>query len=325
MNPTPPPALQATVRPPPRHPNPRACQPLRRPAVDLKRLAFLFRRSFEDWNQHNASRLGAALAFYTILSISPLVILTVSIISLLYSQSDAKAHLLDQVQQLVGWQGRVSIQSILESGRHYKSGIFSTLAGFITLIVGASGVFQELRADLNLIWNVDPKSASGIRGMLKERVFSFGLVLAVGFVLLVSLVVSAALTAISQFFSHLLPIPPILLEIFNNLVSLVGIALLFAAILKYVPACTVEWRDVRVGASLTAILFVIGKALLGVYLGMSSTASSYGAAGSLVVLVIWVYYSAQIFYYGAEFTHVHGLHNRGKLEPAASSPLNKAA
>lgn len=293
--------------------------------MDLRRIVFLFRRSLDEWNRHNATRLGAALAFYTILSISPLVILTVAIVSLLYNQSAAKTHLLDQVQSLVGRQGRLSIQTILESGRTFKQGIFSTIFGVIVLLAGASSVFHELRADLNQIWGVDPEATTGIKGMLRERVFSFGLVLSVGFVLLVSLFVSAALTAIARFFSGLLPVPPAVLEVFNNLVSLAGIALLFAAILKYVPACRVDWRDVRVGATVTAILFVIGKALLGIYLVMSTTASSYGAAGSLVVLVIWVYYSAQIFYFGAEFTHVHSMINRDQLHEARDAHLDQKA
>jgi membrane protein len=230
--------------------------------VDVRQIVTLFRRSFDDWNQHNDTRLGAALAFYTILSISPLVILTVAIASLLYNRSAAKTHLLEQVQSLVGWQGRVSIQTILNSGHGFKNGVFSTIIGVVVLLVGASSVFQELRADLNQIWNVDPQVTSGIKGLLRERVFSFGLVLAVGFVLLVSLVVSAVLTAIAEYFSGLLPVPPVLLDLFNNMVSLAGIAVLFGAILKYVPACPVAWRDVRVGAAFTAILFVIGKALL---------------------------------------------------------------
>lgn len=293
--------------------------------MDVRQIVTVFHRSFDDWNEHNDTRLGAALAFYTILSISPLVILTVAFVSLLYNQSTAKTHLLDQVQSLVGSQGRVSVQTILNSGHGFKSGIFSTIVGVVVLLVGASTVFQELRADLNQIWNVDPQSTSGIKGMLRERVFSFGLVLSVGFLLLVSLVISAALTAIARFFSGLLPVPPLLLDLFNNLVSLAAIAVLFAAILKYVPACPVAWRDVRVGAVFTAILFVIGKALLGIYLGMSTTASSYGAAGSLVVLVIWVYYSAQIFYFGAEFTHVHSLLNRNQLHEPRNPNLGQKA
>lgn len=286
--------------------------------INLKDLVSLFKVSFQNWNKHNAPRLGAALAFYTIVSISPLVILAVAIVSFAFSQSTAQGHLLDEVQSLVGYQGRVSVQNLLEHGQKLSSGLISTIVGVATLFVGASGVFQELRSDLNEIWEVEPQATAGWRGMLRERVFSFGLVLSVGFVLLVSLLVSAGLAAVSKFVSGLLPLPAIVFQILNFLVSLGGVFLLFAAILKYVPACRVDWRDVRVGAAVTAILFVIGKTLLGIYLGRSTTASSYGAAGSLVVLVIWVYYSAQIFYFGAEYTHAHALANRNLLNPSAS-------
>lgn len=293
--------------------------------LNIKQNLAMFKMAFEDWNKHNASRLGAALAFYTLLSIAPLVILAVAIASFFFSQSTAQSHLLDEVQALVGYQGRQSIQSMLQSGQQATSGIISTIVGAVTLISGASGVFQELRSDLNEIWEAKPASSSGIWGILRERIFSFGLVLSVGFVLLVSLMVSAMLAAASKFFAALLPFPAWFLTIVNDLVSLVGIGLLFACILKYVPACRVDWRDVRVGATLTAVLFVIGKSLLGWYLGRSSTTSSYGAAGSLAVLVIWVYYSAQIFYFGAEFTHVHSKANRDALPPHQKAVIAEKA
>lgn len=285
----------------------------------------LFKLSFNSWLQHNATRLGAALAFYTVWSIAPLVILAVAIASLIFSKSAAQAHLLDDVQALVGFQGRESVQAILQHGQKITTGIFSTIVGVLTLVSGASGVFQELRSALNEIWGANPQASSGIRGMLKERVFSFGLVLSVGFVLLVSLLVSAMLAALSKFFSGLLPIPPMVFNIFNDLLSLAGIAFLIACIFKFVPACRVDWRDVRVGAVVTAILFIVGKTLLGVYLGRSTTASSYGAAGSLVVLVIWVYYSAQIFFFGAEFTHTHALANRNALSPSKTQRIERKA
>lgn len=286
---------------------------------NAKGMVPLFKESFNNWMKHNATRLGAALAFYTVWSIAPLVVLAVALVSLIFSKSAAQTHLLDEVQALVGPAARDAVQSMLVHGQKFSSGIFSTVVGFVTLGLGASGVFQELRSDLNEIWEADPAATSGIWGMLRERVFSFGLVLSVGFVLMVSLLVSAALAAVSKFFSGMLPIPAWLLATLNEVVSFVGIALLFAAILKYVPMCRVDWRDVRVGATLTAILFVLGKTALAWYLGRSSTTSSYGAAGSLVVLVIWVYYSAQIFYFGAEFTHAHALANRNKLPQAAKS------
>jgi membrane protein len=283
--------------------------------MDIKGFVSLFNRSFDDWNKHNDTRMGAALAFYTIVSISPLVILVLAIVSLVFNKNAAEAQLLAKVQSLVGSQGRESVQTILIFGHKTFTGIFSTVAGIMVLFLGASGVFQELRAGLNNIWESDATVPSGIWGILRERVLSFGMVLSLGFVLMVSLLVSAALAAISTYFSNLLPISPMLLESLNFLVSFVGIAVLFACILKYVPAARVEWRDVRVGAAVTALLFALGKWALGIYLGKSSPGSAYGAAGSLVVLVLWVYYSAQIFYFGAEFTHVHALANRNQLRP----------
>lgn len=289
--------------------------------MDIKGFTSLFKRSFEDWNKHNAPRMGAALAFYTIVSISPLVIVVLGIATLVFNKNAAEAQLLDEVQKLVGTQAKDSIHTILAHGHQTYSGVFSTVIGVVVLFLGASGVFQELRSGLNNIWESESKVQSGILGMLKERVLSFGMVLSVGFVLMVSLVVSAALAAMSKYFSGLLPFSPLILEVVNFLVSFVGIAALFACILKYVPAARVDWRDVRVGAVFTALLFVIGKIALGFYLGKSSPGSAFGAAGSLVVLVSWVYYSAQIFYFGAEFTHVHALANRNQLE----EPVRKAA
>ena len=282
--------------------------------MDVKGFRTLATRSYDDWNRHNAPRMGAALAFYTIGSISPLVILVLAIVSVVFNKNAAEAQLLNKVQSMVGSQGRQTVQTILAHGHHTSSGVISTILGVVVLLLGASGVFQELRQGLNNIWESEAKVTSGIWGMLREKVLSFGMVLSVGFILLVSLIVSAFLTAASNYFSGMLPVSPILLEVVNFIVSFTGIALLFAGILKYVPAAPVAWRDVRVGAVATTLLFMIGKWALGFYLGKASPGSGYGAAGSLVVLVVWVYYSAQIFYFGAEFTHVHALANRNQLK-----------
>jgi len=281
--------------------------------MDVKGSVSLFRRAFDDWNKHNVTRFGAALAFYTIVSISPLMILVLAIVSLVFNKNAAQAQLLAKVQELLGMQGRETVNTLLVHGHRTSSGIFSATAGVIVLFLGASGVFQELRFGLTNIWESETKVPSGLMRMLRERVFAFGMVLSLGFVLMVSLLVSAALAAISTFFSNLLPISPWILEGVNFLVSFTGIAVLFACILKFVPAAPVGWRDVRVGAVVTALLFTVGKWALGFYLGKASPGSGYGAAGSLVVLVLWVYYSAQIFYLGAEFTHVHALANRKKF------------
>ena len=297
--------------------------PKARTAMTLKGTLSLLKTSFADWNDDNAPRLGAALAFYTILSISPLVILVVAIVSLVFDRSSAQGHLLSQVQSLVGPEGRNAVETMLVSGQKASSGIIATIFGVLTLIFGASGVFGELRSALNTIWDAKPQNTSGIWGMLRERFFSFGMVMSVGFVLLVSLLASAGLAAMTKFFSGLLPIPGFVLGTFNFLVSFAGIAVLFAFILKYVPETKVEWSDVRIGAIATALLFTIGKSLLGLYLGKASPGSAYGAAGSLVVMVIWVYYSAQIFFFGAEFTHVHALAKRQPL--TASIPEDATA
>ena len=293
--------------------------------MNVKRFTSLFRGSYSDFTRHNDARMGAALAFYTIGSMSPLVILVLAIASLVFNRNAAEAQLLDKVQSMVGPQGRQSVATILAHGHHAGTGIFSAVIGVVVLFLGASGVFQELRSGLNTIWESEAKQASGIWGMVRERILTFGMVLSLGFVLLVSLLVSTALQAISSYFSGLLPIPAVVLECLNALVSFAGIAVLFACILKYVPAARVDWRDVRIGAVVTALLFTLGKWLLGIYLGKASPGSGYGAAGSLVVLVVWVYYSAQIFYLGAEFTHVHSLANRGKLQVMPSGETRKAA
>ncbi len=282
-------------------------------------LLALLRRSLSDWLDDDAQRLGASLAFYTILSISPLVVLLVAIVSLVFDRSSAQARLLTEVQAWVGADGREAVRAMLASSQKASSGVVATVLGLSTLAFGATGVFAELRSALNLIWEAKPAGTSGIWGFLRERFFSLGMVLSVGFLLLVSLIITTALAAATKFFGGLLPIPSIALGILNFVISLGGISLLFGLVFKYVPETTVSWQDVRVGAVGTALLFVIGKTLLGLYIGRTSPGSTYGAAGSLVVLVTWVYYSAQIFFFGAEFTHVHALARRNALDSEKKS------
>jgi membrane protein len=232
----------------------------------------------------------------------------VAIVSLVFSRSGAQALLLAQVQSLIGASGKDVVQTMLASGQKPFSGILSTILGVITLIFGASAVFTELRAALNAIWKVEPaKTGSGLWAIARERLFSFGMVVSVGFILLVSLLLSAGLAAVTKFFGGLLPIAKGFWEVLNFIVSFLAITILFALIFKYVPGTKIAWRDVRLGAVMTSLLFTVGKLLLALYLGKTSPGSAYGAAGSLVVMVIWVYYSAQIFYFGAEITHTLAL------------------
>jgi membrane protein len=237
----------------------------------------------------------------------------VAIVSLVFDHASAQTQTLFQLRALVGPAGADVIQSMLESSTKATGGVTATIIGLVILGFGASGVFGELRSALNLIWEVQPKGGSGMWNLVRERIFSFGMVISIGFVLLVSLIASAGPDVMMKFFRRLLPIPSLVLAGLDILVSITAIAILFGLILKYIPETDVQWNDVRVGAVVTALLFTVGKLLLGLYLGEASPGSVYGAAGSLVVMVIWVFYSAQIFYFGAEFTHVYALSRRAAI------------
>jgi membrane protein len=267
----------------------------------------LLRETFTAWNEHDAPRLGAALAFYTVLSLAPLVILVIAALALVLGYSSAQNQLLGQVESMVGRQGAEVVRGMIEHAQEPASGTLASLIGVTTLLFGASGVFGELRSALNTIWNVETQRGNGIWQVVKQRFFSFGMVLAVGFLLLVSLVISAGLAGFEKFFAGLLPMPKIVLNGINVVVSLVGVTGLFALIFRYVPEIKIAWKQVWIGATVAAFLFTIGKLLIGLYLGKAAVGSAYGAAGSLVVVLIWVYYSAMIFLFGAEFTHVLNL------------------
>jgi membrane protein len=248
-------------------------------------------------------QIAAALAFYSLLSMAPLVILTVAIIALVYGHSGAQEQLAEQIQSLVGPDGRAAVLSLLKSAGKPASGVFASMAGICTLLFGASGVFTELRAALNRIWDVDVTKASGVRRIISDRFFSFGMVLGVGFLLLVSLLLSAGLAALGKWFGGVLPLPEVTIQAVDFLVPLLGIAVLFTLIFKYVPQTHVRLRDVWLGGLVTSFLFSVGKLAIGLYLGKAGVASAYGAAGSLIVVIVWVYYSSLIFLFGAEFTH----------------------
>lgn len=286
--------------------------------MTLQDLWPLLKETVSEWTEDGAPRLGAALAYYTVFSLAPLLIIVLFIIGLIWSgeTSVARERILAQVQGLTGPDGAQMIETMLESTRPGNGGGLATLLGVVALIFGATGVFVQLQNALNIIWDVVPKPGRGIRGFLATRLLSFGVVLVIGFLLLVSLLLSALLSALDTLTSGVTPLTQFLFQVLNLIVSVGIITLLFAMIFRYLPDVEIEWRDVWVGAAITAVLFTLGKWGIGVYLGNSSTASTYGAAGSLVVLLLWVYYSAQILFFGAEFTQVYARHHGSHIRPA---------
>jgi membrane protein len=273
-------------------------------SCDLKAM---FGECFGEWNRQKGPRLGASLAFYTLLSLTPLLLVVVAIGGLVFGQRAAQAQIVTQIGNLVGTEGADLIQGLLEGSHNTTHGLLATVLGILTLLCGASGVLMELRDALNTIWEVPPSQATGLQSvalLVKERLFCFAIVLAIGFLLLVSLIISAWLAALSTFSAQILPAPEAVLHGANALLSFLVITALFAAIYKIMPNARIEWRDVWLGAAVTSLLFTVGKLLIGLYLGKASFASTYGAAASVVFFVVWVYYSAQIFFIGAEFTKI---------------------
>jgi membrane protein len=275
----------------------------------LREYGALLRQAVSAWIDDKAPRLGASLAFYTLLSLAPLLIVVVAVAALVYGQKAAEGQLVWEIQGLVGPEGARTIQGLLQSAYKPGSGAIATIAGIVTLIFGATAVVVELRDALNTIWRVrDPQPGSGLASILlflRERFYSFGFILSVGFLLMVSLVLNAGIAAMGSYFSSILPTSETLLNVGVFLMSFLVITFLFAAIYKFLPDIDLKWSDVIVGASFTSLLFTIGKQLIGIYLGKAAFGSTYGAAGSLVIVLMWVYYSAQLFFLGAEFTKVY--------------------
>ena len=278
----------------------------------------LFREGIAGWNRINAPRLGAALAFYTMLSIAPLLVICVSIAGLVFGAEAAESRVAAQIQELVGPIGAQAIRSLLTHPGE-TSGVVAGIVGLATLWFGASGVLVELQDSLNLVWCVKSRYA-GLRGLVQSRFLSFAMILGIGFLLLVSLLMSAAIAATGKFFGQFLPAPEGLLHLASLVLSLVVITVLFALLYKIVPDTRIEWRDVWVGATVTSALFTMGKFLIGYYIGKSGIGSAYGAAASLVVFLVWIYYSAQIFLLGAEFTRVYADRRGSRSAPSQSEP-----
>ena len=283
--------------------------------MKLKNVWALLKDAFSEWSEDKVPRLAAALSYYTIFSIAPLLILVIGIASLIYDPQVVQAYLLGQIGDLISPEGAETIEGMLTGALSEDAGLVATIVGLVTLLIGATGVFGQLQDALNTIWEVAPKPGQGILGVLKGRFLSFSIVLVIGFLLLVSLVITAALSAVAAFTEGLFPGFELVMQVVNFVLSFAVITVLFAMIFKVLPDVKINWRDVWLGAAVTALLFSVGKLLIGLYLGRSSVASVYGAAGSLVIILLWIYYSAQILFFGAEFTQVYANRFGSKVVP----------
>jgi membrane protein len=270
----------------------------------------------EGWDSDNVSRLAAALAYYTLLSLAPLLVIAIAVAGFVFGEDAARDRISGELGAVVGVEAARAIQEVVKRAQAPEAGIVSSVLGVIVLFVGASGVFGELQSSMNTVWNVKPKPGRGVMGVVKDRFASFTMVLGVAFLLLVSTVLSAALAGVGHYLGHALPGGEVVWQLANLVLSLGMVTTLFALMFKIVPDARIAWKDVWVGAGVTAALFTLGKSLIGLYLGRSGVSSAYGAAGSLVVLVVWVYYSAQILLLGAEFTQAYAQHYGTRVEPA---------
>ena len=286
----------------------------------------LLSATYTKWTADHAQGLGAALAFYAIFSLAPLLLIVIAIAGLVFGQEAAQGEIIGQIQGLVGEESAKAIQSMIEEARKPAAGVIATVLALVLLLLGATGVFAQLQEALNTIWRVEEKPGAGMWQAIKNRFISLLAVLGTGFLLLISLVISAGISAIGTTLEHFLPVPGLLLQLINLFVSFAIVTLLFAMIYKLLPDASIQWSDVWSGAIITSLLFTIGKFLIGFYLSKSDVGGAYGAAGALAVMLIWVYYASQIFLFGAAFTAVYA-HARGsKLAPsphARMEPITK--
>lgn len=291
-----------------------------------KRFWKLLKLSFQAWQSDKASRLAAALAYYTAFSIAPLLLLVIAIAGFFLGQEAARGEVFAQINGLVGSEGAQAIESMLENSRDKSSNAIATIISISLLIFGASGVFFHLKDSLNTIWNVEPAAEEGgVINMIRSRLLSFSMIPVIGLLLIISLAVSALITGFSNVISGEWQDWFPLIRLLDIFVSFGVITFLFAIIFKVLPDAEVQWSDVWIGAATTSLLFGLGKWGIGLYLGNSSIGSTYGAAGSFVVLLIWIYYSAQILFFGAEFTQVYANRYGSQINPARSSNQSPTA
>jgi membrane protein len=275
----------------------------------------VFRTALRAWWDDDALRLGASLAYYTLFAIAPVLLIATAITGMFFGAEAVRGEIVGQLDQLIGHEGAQAVQGLLEGAGQRRAGIIATIVGSIAFLVAATGAFLELQAALNTIWRVKPSPGINLKTLVIDRLRSFGLVVAIGFLLMVSLAVTAALAALSGWLSERAPAIPLVWSGVTVLVSLLATTALFALLYRVLPDVHLRWRDVTTGAFVTAVLFTIGQQFIGLYLGQSGVVSSYGATGSVMILLLWVYYSCQILLFGAELTRAHALRQGAQAEP----------
>jgi membrane protein len=287
----------------------------------MKGIWQILRAAVSGYLAHDALSRGAAIAFYSVTSLAPVLFIVIAIAGLVFGQDAVRGSIVRELSGLLGNQSADLLQSLIARSSDPKSGVAATTTGLIMVLVTASGVFSEMHSALNATWEVEPSKEGGVFSLVRARAASLGLVAALGFLLMVSLAASAAIAAFGHYLQGVLPFATLVLSILNTVVSLALFTVLFSAIYKVLPDTPIGWRDVLTGGFLTALLFTIGKSLIGWYLGRAAPSSGYGAAGSLIVLLLWIYYSAQIFLFGAELTKATADYRHPRKETVESDQV----
>ena len=283
----------------------------------LKKVFSLLKATFKAFTEDRALKMSAALAYYTIFALAPLIMILISLASIFYGKEATQNQVFNQLNGLVGNEAAMQIQDIIKNIALSQNSTFAIVVGFFTLFLGATGVFMEIQDSINQIWRVKAKPKKGWKKMLINRFLSFSMIISLGFLLIVSLVINGLILAFSAKLSEYFPdVTVLLVQLINASITFVVIAALFAIIFKYLPDVIISWKDIRIGALFTALLFTIGRSLIGLYIESVAPGSAYGAAGSLIVILVWVYYTSAILYFGAEFTQVYAQSYGGAIKPA---------
>ena len=274
--------------------------------MNFRKIWQTLRTIIDEYSNDKVPKLAAALSYFTVFSVAPLLVIAIAVAGAIFGADAAQGRIVQELKGLVGFEGAQLIQTAIKKTNETSGGTIATIISIVTLGIAATAAFIELQDSLNIIWKVKPKPGGAfLKEFIRNRLVSFGLVVGMGFLLLVSLLISAGLSALEEYLGSILSIPPVILQIVNVVISLGVVYILFALLFKILPDVQISWKDVRIGALVTTFLFVAGKYLIGLYLGRGSIGSTYGAAGSLAILLVWVYYSAQILFLGAEFTYVY--------------------